>query len=246
MNWENVLENFLPGKTFEKSQFREVVRALNPKYSESSVNWLLEKLKKEKKIISVGRGKYERVVENGQKCQYTYSHSKEYQDVEKRIMEEYPLVEFQIWELIQFNEFVNHQIAKNLIVVEVENMLEDTVFHTLHEHYPYVLYSPQMEFYYRHKGDENTIVVLKLISEAPKPKEGHSSPLEKLLVDLFANKFTGHLIERSEYPTIMEDAFSKYYLDQIKMFRYARRRNVETRMKTFIDQETRIQLNTGE
>lgn len=43
------------------------------------------------------------------------------------------MLEFQMWELIQFNEFLNHQIAKNIIVVEVENMLEDSVFDTLRE-----------------------------------------------------------------------------------------------------------------
>lgn len=65
-------------------------------------------------------------------------------------------------------------------------------------------------------------------------------------MDLFVNKFTGHLIEKSEYPAIMEDAFSKYHLDETKMFRYARRRNVEAKMKKFIRQETSIQLKTEE
>ena len=44
----------------------------------------------------------------------------------------------------------------------------------------------------------------------------------------------------------LEDAFHKYYLDETKMFRYARRRNVETRMKAFIRQETGIKLRTEE
>lgn len=246
MDQKVVLRCFRPGEVFGKKQFREVIHGLNREYTESSVNWLLEKLKKENQIIAVGRGKYERVPEAAKKKQYAYLHSKEYQDIERKIMEAYPLVDFQMWELIQFNEFVNHQISKNLIVAEVENMLDETVFDTLHEEYPYVLYSPQMDYYYRHKGAENTIVVLKLISEAPKPREGHSSPLEKLLVDLFVNKFTGHLIEKSEYPAILEDAFHKYYLDETKMFRYARRRNVETRMKAFIRQETGIKLRTEE
>lgn len=77
-------------------------------------------------------------------------------------------------------------------------------------------------------------MVLKLISETPKPRDGHSSILEKLLVDLFSNIFTGRLIERSEYPAIFEDAFSKYYLNESKMFRYARRRNVESQIKEFM------------
>ena len=92
--------------------------------------------------------------------------------------------------------------------------------------------------YHRYKGKEDNIVVLKLISEAPKPKDGHSSTLEKLLVDLFSNKFTGRLIEHSEYPAIFEDVFNKYYLDEAKMFRYARRRNVESKIKGFMKENT--------
>ena len=246
MNQKEVLGCFRPGEIFGKNQFREAIHGLNREYTEASVNWLLGKLKKENQIVAVGRGKYERLPESAKKKQYVYPHSIEYKDIESKIIGAYPLVDFQMWELIQFNEFLNHQISKNLIVAEVENMLDETVFDTLHEEYPYVLFSPRMEYYYRHKGEENTIVVLKLISEAPKPREGHSSPLEKLLVDLFVNKFTGHLIEKSEYPAILEEAFHKYYLDETKMFRYARRRNVEARMKTFICQETGIKLRTEE
>lgn len=38
--------------------------------------------------------------------------------------------------------------------------------------------------YYRHRGNGDTIVVQKLISETPRPIMGHSVTLEKLLVDL--------------------------------------------------------------
>lgn len=244
MEYKDIMDYFYTNETFDKKQFRSVVREINPGYSESSVNWLLSRLKKENMIISAGHGKYERLAEIVTKTDYNYDHSDVYLDIEKQIMDEYPLVTFQMWEIIQFNEFINHQFAKNLIVVEVENMLDETVFQMLHNKYPFVLYSPDMNYYYLHKGDDITIVVLKLISEAPKPRVGHSSPLEKLLVDIFTNKFTGHLIEKSEYPAIMEDVFQKYYLDETKMFRYARRRNVETKIKSFIHHEREIKSAT--
>lgn len=101
--------------------------------SDSSINWLLEKLRRENQIASIGRGKYIKIPECNAKELYTYNHSYEYLEVEEKITDWYPLLEFQMWELIQFNEFLNHQIAKNIIVVEVENMLEDSVFDTLRE-----------------------------------------------------------------------------------------------------------------
>lgn len=72
------------------------------------------------------------------------------------------------------------------------------------------------------------------------------SPWEKLLVDLFSRKLTGHLIERAEYPAVYEEAFSKYLIDQKKMFRYARRRGVEEEMKELIRTSTNIKLITKE
>lgn len=81
-----------------------------------------------------------------------------------------------------------------------------------------------------------------LISETPKPVMGHSVTLEKLLVDLFSKKLTGKLISRSEYPGIYEGAFSRYSIDETKMFRYARRRHLESEIRTFIKEETNVEL----
>lgn len=244
MDIKDILNDFELGVIIEKQQFRDAVRRVNPTYADGSINWLLSKLRNEKKIVVVGRGKYKRVSSLRHKKMYTYGHSAEYLSVEKSIIKKYPLVEFQMWELIQLNEFVNHQIAKNLLIVEVENMLTDTVFDMLHDEFPHVLFCPTLDFYYRHKGNEDTIVVLKLISEAPKPIEAHSCVLEKLLVDLYVKKFTGNLIERSEYKTIFEDSFEKYQIDESKLFRYARRRNIEKDIKTFICEQTDIVLAT--
>lgn len=239
------IKNFtsrLPYDTvFDKQQFREIVRSIFPDYKEYSISWLLNKLKEEKVLVSVGKGKYIRQEAQGkEKRVYKYMHSDEYFDVEKSITQEFPLVTFQMWEFIQFNEFVNHQLSKNILIVEVENMLENAVFEYLRDQYMHVLLCPGIDEFYRYRSEETTIVILKLVSEAPKPTENHSSPLEKLLVDLFTNKFAGKLIQRSEYRAILEDSFKKYLIDETKLFRYARRRNVDIQIREFIKENTKI------
>ena len=228
----NQLQSLLPkpGWIFTKNEFADLIHEVNPQYSERSVYWLLRKLQQEK-----------------QKMPYTYEHSSEWNQIVSGIEKEYPLVDFQAWELIQLNEFVNHQIAHNTVFIEVEDMLEEAVFHTLKSKFPCVLLFPSEETFYRYRSPEQTIVILKLISEAPKPVgQPYSAPLEKLLVDLFSRKLTGHLIERAEYPAVYEEAFSKYLIDQKKMFRYARRRGVEEEMKELIRTSTNIKLITKE
>lgn len=243
MDMKTAINKIPVGEVFGKQLFREVVRQLNPDYTECSINWLLGKLKNENKIMTVGKGKYIRIEEGKRKIHYTYQHSQEYYEIERHIEENYPLVVFQMWEFIQLNEFVNHQIAKNIIFVDVENMLEESVFDLLHMRYPYTLFMPTEEQFYRQRGAEDTVVVQRLVSEAPRPEEAHSSPLEKLLVDLFTSKLTGNLIERYEYKAICEDMFEKYVIDETKLFRYARRRHVEDDIRNYINENTGIRLS---
>lgn len=162
--------------------------------------------------------------------------------ISSEIHAEYPLVNFQMWELFQMNEFVNHLLAKNVIFVEVENMLDESVFNLLFEKYPHVLYNPDMDEYYKYAGKE-TIVVRKLISEAP-PFFGNDrqASLEKILVDLFGRGISGFIISRSEYQAIYEDSFDKYNINQARLFRYARRRGIEKAILDFIHEETSITL----
>ena len=245
----NQLQSLLPkpGWIFTKNEFADLIHEVNPQYSERSVYWLLRKLQQENKIQKLGKNIFETVCQEKQKMPYTYEHSSEWNQIVSGIEKEYPLVDFQAWELIQLNEFVNHQIAHNTVFIEVEDMLEEAVFHTLKSKFPCVLLFPSEETFYRYRSPEQTIVILKLISEAPKPVgQPYSAPLEKLLVDLFSRKLTGHLIERAEYPAVYEEAFSKYLIDQKKMFRYARRRGVEEEMKEFIRTSTNIKLITKE
>lgn len=242
MDMKDIVKYLPMDESFTKQQFSNVVREVNAEYSGSSVSWLLSELKREQKIASVGRGIYIRVTEENGKRRYDYDHLEEYLKIEQEVSREFPLVEFQMWEIYQMNEFINHLFGKNTIFVEVESMCEAPVFEMLHEKFPDVLFCPGRDMYYRQRGIDNTVVVQKLVSEAPKPVTGHSAPLEKLLVDLFSKKLTGKIISRSEYREIYEDAFSKYSIDETKMFRYARRRNLEAEIKTFLKEKTNVEL----
>ncbi len=245
MNPTTVLTYLPIGKIFNKNTFREAVHSIYPDCSESSINWMLVTLRKKGSLASAGTGKYYRIPQDAlPKKQYSYPHSSEYLDLEKDITGSYPLVNFQMWELIQMNDFVNHQIAKNVIFIEVESMLVDTVYELLHEKYPYAMIQPTSDIFFKQRAPKTDIVVQKLLSEAPSPDADHSCAIEKLLVDLLSKKLSGTLIERSEYPRIYEDVFRKYNIDETRMFRYARRRHLYDRLLSFITTKTGIQLMT--
>ena len=244
MKAEDFSKQLEPYKLMLKKDIELLIRKLEPKYSERSVYWLLHKLEEIGKLQNIGKNSYYVLGEKSPKPDYNFSHSDIMNEVVRKIETEYPLVEFQVWELIQMNEFVNHQIAKNALFIEVENMLEESIFNMLSNTYHRILLCPTSEIFYTYV-DENVIVIQKLLTETPKPLPGTKSCcIEKLLVDLFSKKLTGQLIQRAEYIAVYENAFDRYKIGERKLFRYARRRNLEEEIRDFITKKTKIRLLT--
>jgi len=80
-----------------------------------------------------------------------------------------------------------------------------------------------------------------LVTEAPKSDdEPYQVPLEKLIVDLFANKSL--MLSKGDYATAIEMMFAKYCIDQVSMLRYARRRNKVREVFGFLREKTTIEL----
>ena len=227
--------------SFTTGEFESALRIEKGSIARSTVYKILKELCASGEIVRTKRG------------QYAVSAKKEYyfelydtaKIISSQIHEVYPLVDFQIWELYQMNEFVNHLMARNTIFIEVENMLDESVFDLLFEKYPHVLHNPSLEQYHKYAREE-TIIVRNLISEAPSSVgEFKQASLEKMLVDLFGRGISSSLISRSEYQAIYEDAFKKYNINQAKMFRYARRRGIEKSIMDFIRENTNIMLEAG-
>ena len=236
---ETAIRKFLLNHTsFTTGEFENALRTEKGSVARSTVYNILKNLCASGEIVRTKRGQY---AASGKK-EYYYELSDTAKTISTQIHEAYPLIDFQIWELYQMNEFVNHLMARNTIFVEVENMLDESVFDLLFEQHPHVLHNPSLEQYYKYAGEE-TIIVRTLISEAP-PSVGKfkQASLEKMLVDLFGRGISGSLISRSEYQAIYEDAFKKYNINQAKMFRYARRRGIEKTIMDFIHTNTDIIL----
>ena len=213
MNEQNRITIFLKeNPSFTTKDFVGMVKESQAAYSDRKAYRMLQDLQDDGRIMKVGRGHYSKT---SVKSPYHFKASSLMDELVSLIDKEYPLITYQTWELYQWNEFVNHQLAHNAYFIEVESGLETTVFDMLLEKYPRVLLDPGMEEYYRYRADD-MIIVQKLISGAPAPQPGSKqASLEKLLVDIFSRKLTGQLIERAEYRQIYEDAFGKYAINEL-------------------------------
>ncbi|MBR2756478.1 MAG: hypothetical protein IKD64_11845 [Lachnospiraceae bacterium] len=244
MNEQNRITIFLKeNPSFTTKDFVGMVKESQAAYSDRKAYRMLQDLQDDGRIMKVGRGHYSKT---SLKSPYRFKASSLMDELVNLIDKEYPLITYQTWELYQWNEFVNHQLAHNAYFIEVESGLETTVFDMLLEKYPRVLLDPDMEEYYRYRADD-MIIVQKLISGAPAPQPGSKqASLEKLLVDIFSRKLTGQLIERAEYRQIYEDAFGKYAINELAFFRYAGRRHLKSDIRKFIEDETNIELRSEE
>ena len=229
--------------TFSRQELMNSFRDGGFDLSIASFNKKLNTMLENGEILRSGRNTYY-LPKNGL---HTYSHnySDASVDISNYLSESYPLLKFSIFEFVQLNAFINHQISNNVIFVQVEPDIIDFVFEALKEQFPgRVLLKPSAEVFHLY-WSENMIVLDNLISEAPRNEQPvWGSRIEKILVDLFAEPLLKESISFSEYPTIFENAFSNYAINESSMFRYAKRRNAYKKILEFINKETPIILRT--
>lgn len=233
--------------TLSRQELLALANDINHEFKETLFRNLLEKLMKDGDLIRIGRNQYQKtVIKNGSKEIYQNHYSKEAQIVIGILQEKYPLLDYRVWELCWLNEFWNHQIAQNKIFVEVERLGCDFVYTELNEDYSgKILLRPNEKELYRY-GGANTIIVDRLVSESPKGKpNNHNTPLEKIVVDLFANKNLKSMVHIGEYARAISDMFDKYYINQVKLFRYASRRSKKEEVYRFLE-EAGVELITEE
>lgn len=236
-----ILEN---EKSFSRLELMETMKNDGKNISEATFKVELQKLLKEGSIIRVGRNAY-CVAKDGVGV-YSYEYSDDAKNIAKILKEKFPLLNFTIMDFVQLNEFLNHQLAHNVIFVSVEDDLGNFVFDALKEVYPgKVLINPTPEMYHQYWYDD-MIVIGKLISESPVgQQEKWNTRIEKLLVDLITNAILKSSVSESELPNIYEEAFAKYAIDESCMFRYAKRRGAEKKIREFIRDNTNVELRVG-
>ncbi len=230
-------------KCFDRQQVLQSFRSAGYELSDSSFYKQLALLIKSGDLVRVGDGVYSFSSKNF--MPYTHEYSSLSIEVASFIQSQYPLVDFSITELIQLNDFVNHQIAHNVLFLSVESDAKEFVFDSLKERYfGKVLIDPNLEVY-NHYWSDGAIVINKLVTEAPKGNEiSWHARLEKVLVDLIADHLFASSVSESEYPAIYENAFSMYAIDESCLFRYAKRRAVDGKIKKLIREKTDITLKT--
>lgn len=240
MQWIQYLDNT---SNFSRADMMNAFEASGDKLSSPLLKKKLQEMLDNGTVARVGRNAY-CVPKNGEKP-YAYRYSDLANEVAETVSKAHPLLMFSVSELVQINEFTNHQIAHNIIFLSVEGDVVDFVFDKLKDKYPgKVLLNPTSDLFHQYWYD-NMIVVEKLITEAPKGKpKDWCARIEKVLVDIMTEPLWAESISESELPAIFEGAFERYVIDESCLFRYAKRRTAEKKIRGFITNQTTVKLKT--
>ena len=222
-------------------------RLFNPEYNEKSFNRHFTKLLSGDIISRVGENIY--TISDYGKTKGIYSYdtpSEEYKGVESLLSENFPVADFIIWESSSLNEFFDHQISMNKIVVMVEKTSMNCFFEYLKDKFPSVLMTPSHEDIIRYSKD-GTIIIDRLSYRYPKnTKQKHHCSIEKLIVDMFAEKTIKSIVNEADYPTALETMFKRYKVNETKLFSYAKTWHVDKKIRYFISERTNIRLLTSD
>lgn len=234
---------------FNRNQMLEEFQKEVPKLSEAGFKYQLQKLLKKGELEHVGRNKY--CVAGKKKMCYEYRYSQTARNLALKIVENFTYVEFRIFEPLQVYELINDGYSSDIVFVYMDADYFSRAEETLEKIYAErVLVKPDEEKLngkIMYEKPEGWIVLNPLVSEAPRGRERlwHTDLEKMMLTDLISDKVLRSLWSDSQLVKVFETVFDKYYIDESKMLRYARRRRGAEKLINFIKENTDVKLRTA-
>lgn len=229
-------KGFKKGTLYTHFDLKKSIKKNNPNLNNNSIQWVIFNMLKGGQLKRNGYNEYQ-VNDNKTKLDYKPNYSKKAKKIIKLIDLKYKDIKYSIFEFSFLNEFLNHQINSNIILIDVEKEMSNYVFRYLQElNYTKILLRPSVkdiELYW----DSELIIINNLISESP---INNGCTLEKILVDIYSDKILINSYNFSEYKNILKQAFDKYNINKAKLLRYARRRNKENEIKKIIQEVSNV------
>ncbi len=207
-------------KIYSTSEIMDYLLKTNPNQKSASLYNQIKKMEEKGKIARISKSKY--VFKNF--MLFSYDLTKPTKKV-LRLLKSIYSFDFCIYETQEvLNQFLNHLLSTNAIIVEVPKMYMDHVFYTLRDNgFNNVLYNPNKEEVFRYLSD-NTIVIAPLSSKAPIIREEHKITIEKLVVDIIVSPLLNCFYEGGEIENIISDITHHYLVKYDTLRTYAKRR----------------------
>lgn len=207
-------------RLFERAPYFSInaLRESLPEYKPDTVKSYLSRQKKAGKIFDAGRGWYSSIAE---------PYRLDTAPVEKLVGElktAFPLLEFACWSTAQLNEMLRHQLAKHVQFAYVERDAIGSVADWLRDNGYRPKANPGKKERKSFVMEENTVVVLPLVSKSP--HENGFASFGKIFVDVLADAADLSIINIPELISGAKNAISSQRIDISTLKAYAMRREV--------------------
>ena len=230
---EHILEAVSSKDSFTVSDIQDRVGGqLN--LDRTRLNWYLSRMADAGRLVRVGRGIY--TVSDKRKV-FEPEIGEEAQTLYAQFHETFPEVGICVYEGPWLFQFMHHLPSNQILYIEVEKDIAESVFHRLQDEGKTVYLRPDADLIYRYVNmDRDAVFVKSLTTESPlQTISGIKVPtLEKLLVDMYCDP-DFYYLQGSEYHHIMHNARSRYAINRSRLLRYARRRNVADKIQNIFD-----------
>ena len=222
----------------------DLMKQLHPELSKESMDWFVYNCQEQNIFKRIGRNMYTLAGSELDKERYEPEYSFLSSGTLDVLEMKKGRFNYQIWDSRMLEEFIPDGGGfPHIVFAEVSKEQMETVFEHLRRYLECNVWLKPAHQYFKKYLEGETVIVLPLSSESPRHRDDpHKVRLEKILVDLFANKLLLGLFDAQGRKTVYENAFDKYLIDESTLFRYARRRNKEEVVREFIKNETGICL----
>ncbi|MBQ7995784.1 MAG: hypothetical protein IJ247_06215 [Bacilli bacterium] len=215
---------------YNTKDLNKLILSSGTSYKSSSLYNKIDEMENNGKITRVGRNQYI----FGDRKVFNYElNSNTAKRVNKLIKNRYSSdFEYVIYETVStLNQFLNHLINRNVIILETNKFFLEHVFNTLKEAgFRNILFNPDKEDVFRYVEDDS-IILMPLVSKAPIDRKNKKTTIEKITVDMICSTVLNCFYEGAELHNIVEDVLSNYKVRYDTLNNYAKRRHASERLK---------------
>lgn len=236
MQWyEGVSGRMAEGQLYDHRTIVNWLKQERPNLSSGGYHWAIDQLIRQGNIVRKGYDEYCKA-DGTDRSAYSPAYSEEAINITAKISAVFPYVAFTVFETGLLNSFLNHLVGQNTIFLQVEKGSSVYIFRYLQEEgSTNLLYKPRVEEFHLY-WTSGMVIITDLISEAPVRKnQSHAIMLEKMLVDVCADKLIASTFSKAELPGVFDQALEQYSVDRTRMMRYARRRNKEKEIRGYLE-----------
>ncbi len=207
--------------SINRDELYQLIRQQHPSYKDASIRWVIYGLVKKGLISKIHQNQY---LMGWANIYHQQNSSEERNRIVSYLNKKFPNIRIAVYESTLLNEWVNHQIARNIIFVETEKYFMNDVFRSIYEKFSgKVLLNPNKEDLNMY--NDELVIVKPLNSQAPINNKTRDIKIEKLIVDLFTKDLINEFISEDEKENVIQDILKKYRVNQKTIFAYAKRRN---------------------